>query len=307
MAIFERGETYTHWANIRDRDNDYTDPNTVTITIEDPCGYAIVSNQNMIKSTVGKYYYNYDNISSTATYGKYVVTVTANSGAGQIGIQKDEFYVMPWKLERDVRQITGISDTKSITDDDLSDICWKAYLEAHRDAFTHHYKESPGGNPDTGVGVNGSNVAFQTKNYPIADIGGDGTVNGNNVSCSSDVIAWWLDDSGSRQRAIVTISNAANGEVSIYQDDASTAIPSTYEGLYLDYWSEYGSFDTEIFRNAVSHLAADYLTRRMSEADRVTIGDLNSNKPILVKNEYRFYNKYRQIINRVRKPRIGGV
>ena len=307
MAIYEQGETYTHWVKIRDRDNTLVDPSTVQITITDPCDFTLVSSQNMTKSSTGVYYYNYDTISSSATYGKYKVKVVSTSAGGEIGIYNTEFYVMPWKLEKDVRQITGVSDTKDITDDDLSDICWKAYLEAHRDIYEHRYRETPQGDPDTGNGFNGTNTSFQTQYYPIADITGDGTVRGNNTSCATDVDVWWFNSAGSRQTGVVTISNRLSGEIAIYQNDGSTAIPSNNEGVYLEYWNEYNSFDKEIFRNAVAHLGADYLMRRLKEIDRVTLGDLATNSPIVVQDSGRFYRKYKQIINRVRKPKAGGV
>jgi hypothetical protein len=307
MAIFERGETFSHWVTIRDRDNTKVDPSTVKIDIRDPCEWLLVDDQAMTKSATGVYYYNYDTIQSSATYGRYRVKVTSTAAGGEIGIYYDEFYVMPWKLEKDVRQITGISETKDISDDDLSDICWKAYLEVLRDVHSHHYRETPCGDPDTGNGFNGTNTSFQTRYYPIADIGGDGQVLGNGTSCATDVWCWWINSSGSRQTGRVTISNYLNGEISIYQNDGSTAIPSNNEGVYLDYWSEYESFDNWVFRNAVAHLAADYLMRRLKEVDRVTLADLASNSPIIEKDSRRFYGKYKQIINRVRKPKIGGI
>ena len=260
----------------------------------------------MTKNSTGVYYYNYDTIQSSATYGKYKVKVETSSGAS-VGMFWDKFYVMPWQVEKDVRQITGVSETKDITDDDLSDICWKAYKEALRDVHIHHYKDVPLCNPQTGVNVNGVNTTFQTPNYPIADINGDGTVLGNNTSCATDVESWWIDTNGSYQRAIVTVYKHKNGEITITQNDGTTAIPSTYKGLYLDYWTEYESYDNDIFQNAVSHLAADMLIRRLKEIDRVTVADLASNQPIIEKDSRRFKRKYKQLINRVSRPRIGGV
>jgi hypothetical protein len=307
LAIFERGETYAHWVTIRDRDNTKVDPSTVTITIKDPCSFVLVNGQNMTKSATGVYYYNYDTIQSSATYGKYKVEVVSTAASGQVGYYHDEFYVMPWKVEKDVRQITGASETKDIEDDDLSDICWKAYKEALRDVYIHYHDEAPGCNPSSGAGFNGTNTSFQTKHRPIADINGDGTVLGNNTSCATDVDCWWKDSSGSQQRGIVTVSKARNGEITITRNDGSTAIPSNNEGVYLDYWMEYSSFNSDLFQNAVSHLAADYLIRRLKEVDRVTLGDLASNFPIIEKDSRRFYRKYKQIINRVRQPKMGGI
>jgi len=261
----------------------------------------------MNKSSTGVYYYNYDTIQSSATYGRYKVKVVSTSGSSQVGIYMSEFFVMPWKIEKDVRQITGASETKDIDDDDLADLCWKSYQEALRDTNMHHYSVAPNCNPDTGEGFNGTNTTFKAPYHPIADINGDGYATGNNVSCATDIKAWWINNNGSRRHAVVTVSNSANGEINIYQNDGTSAIPSDNEGVYLDYWSEYRSYDQDMFRDAVAHLAADRLIRRLKEVDRVTLGDLASNIPIITKDDNRFYRKYKQIINRVRKPAVSGV
>jgi len=307
MVIYQRGETMAHWETIRNRNNTKVDPSSVSITIKDPCDFTLVSSGAMTKDTVGIYYYNYDTISSSATYGKYELQIVSTSATGQKGIHYDKFYVMPWEVTTDVRQIVGASETKDIDDDDLSDLCWKAYKEALRDVYNHHYAEAPKCNPDTGAGFNGTNTSFQTKNFPVADINGDGTVLGNNTSCATDVDGWWINNSGSHERAVVVISKFKNGEIAVYQNDGSTAIPANNEGVYIDYWSSYDSYDEDIFRNAVSHLAADMLMRRLKETDRVTLGDIASNIPILVKDSRRFYSKYRELIAKIRKPRVGGI
>jgi len=307
MAIFERSETYAHWVTIKDRDNTLVTPSSVSITIYDPCDFILVDSAAMTNSSTGVYYYNYDTIQSTATYGKYEVKVVSRAASGQVGIYESEFYVMPWKLEKDVRQITGASETKDVDDDALADLCWKSYLEALHDVYIHHYNDTPGCNPDTGAGVDGTNTSFKTHSYPIADINGDGTVTGNNTSCATDIKCWWINNAGSRQNGVVTINNYRNGEINIYQNDGTTAIPSDNEGVYLDYWSEYRTYDEDMFRDAVAHLTADRLVRRFKEADRVTIADLASNIPIITKDDRRYYYKYKQIINRVRKPLVGGI
>ncbi|GAF92664.1 unnamed protein product, partial [marine sediment metagenome] len=66
--------------------------------------------------------------------------------------------------------------TNDIEDEDLSHIAWTSYKESLEEIYLHHYKESPKGDPDTGVGFNGTNTTFQTKHSPIADIDGDGTI-----------------------------------------------------------------------------------------------------------------------------------
>ena len=254
-----------HRIEVRNRNNTKID-STCSITIKDPCDFTLVDNAAYSQDSpvvTGDYLYNYS-ISSNATYGQYVIE-TSTTTSSLTNVDKDRFYIMPWKLDLDVRYITGANETKDIDDDALSDLCWKAYQEALRDVYKHVYKERPLCNPDTGNYVNGSNTVFQTRQHPLADINGDGHVTGNGTSCATDVTGYWINSAGSRQNVTITITNPLSGEISIYQEDGSTAIPSTYEGLYLDYWVEHESYDEEIFRNAVAHLAADMVIRRLKE------------------------------------------
>jgi len=260
----------------------------------------------MTSDATGEYYYNYG-IPASAMYGKYRTKVVATSATGNKAIFEDEFYIMPWKLEKDIRQISGISETKSISDDDLSDIAWHSYKYALRDVFTHNYGDTPNGNPDTGAGFDGSNTVFQTKHYPIADINGDGDVTGWTSSCASDITGWWINNAGHRSECSISVVESNNGEICIYQTTGSSPIPSDNEGVYLDYWSEHKDFDTEIFRRAVSYLAVHEVVNRFNELDRTTIADLNSNRPIVISNPLRFMAEYKRYINMIRKPRVDGV
>ena len=258
----------------------------------------------MASESTGVYRYYYA-IDSSATYGKHKVRAVATTATGETGIYETEYYVMPWKLERTVRRISGISETKSISDEDIPHISWMSYKEALRDVYNHHYKEAPCYNPDTGVGYDGSNTSFQTKHYPIADINGDGVISGSNVSCATDVTIWWINSAGHRADGIVTVTQEDNGELTITQADCS-AIPSSQEGVYLDYWSQYDSYNEYIFQEAVAYLAAHYVVLRFNELDRVTLADLNSNRPIVLANPNRFIYEYRRLINMIREPRGGG-
>jgi hypothetical protein len=289
-----------------DRDGKHVAASTVTDTIYDPCDKILIWAGSMTSDTPGpgRYYYNYP-IQSTATYGRYKTIVTAINATGKISKFESEFFVMPWKITTDIRQITGISETKSISDDDLSDIAWNAYRYALHDVFTHHIKSVPLNNVETGAGFDGSNSTFQTSCYPIADIYGDGTVTGWSSSCVSDITGYWIASTGHYYKARVGVSEARNGEITIFQVDGTSPIPSTNKGVYLDYWSEYEEYDSELFRRAVSYLAAHEVVNRFNELDRTTIADLNSNRPIIISNPLRFMAEYRRYISMIRKPRIG--
>jgi len=260
----------------------------------------------MTSDSTGEYFYNYA-ISSSATYGRYPVQVTATSATGNITIIKDEFFVLSWDASRDVRQLTGIGDTKTISDTDMENMVWMSYQEALRDVYHHHYKERPSGNPDTGVGFDGSNTVFQTYNRPIADSDGDGDVYGyGQQSCGTDISGWWIDNNGSWNQCWITVTQSNNGEINIYRGNGTSAIPSNNEGVYLDYWSSYDSYDETLFHQAVNYLTAHNVMLRLKEVDRVTLGDISRNSPIIEKDSNRFYKKYRSILKKICKPRIGG-
>ena len=304
MAIYERDESFSHWVTIRDRNEQKVDPSSVKITIQAPNGNDIVTSQNMTKDSTGVYYYDHD-LSSTASYGKYTVKVISTSGGSHKGIIEDEFFIMPWKLEKAIHRNMGTS-SNDIDDEDLSHIAWDSYKEALHDVHSPHRNEKPSGNPDNGEGFDGSNTSFQTKAYPIADIGGDGSV-GDSSNDEADISCYWIDENGHRNTGYVTITEANNGEISLYQSDGATAIPNTNEGVYLDYWSEYDTYDSFLFKKAVALLAAHYLNNRMTEADKTTIADINSNRPVVLKNPNRFLREYDRVLSKIRKSRIRGV
>lgn len=306
MSTWIRGETYVQRASIRmGHTSNVTTPSIVSFKLTDPCNCVLVNYQSMTSDAVGKYYYNYT-LSSSATYGRYRTQVKTVESSGHISIEEDEFYVMPWRLESSVRSISGISDEKSISDDDLSRICWMSYKYALRDVYKHYTNEYPNCNVETGAGFDGANSTFQSKHYPIADINGDGTISGT-TSCATDVIFKWKDYNGHMYDGYVSISRADNGEIYLFKSDGVTPIPSDNKGVYLDYWVEYDGFDDFIFQQAVAYLTAHYTNIRFNEIDRVTIADINTNRQIMIKDDNRFFREYKRLINMIREPRVGVV
>jgi hypothetical protein len=259
----------------------------------------------MTKSATGIYYYNYDTLSATAQYGKYQVLVVATSGTSQVGRYITYFFVMPEKFEESVRLKTGISN-EDIDDEALTHICWTSYKLALRDVYIPHYNEKPNVNPDTGAYFNGTNTSFQTKCHPIADINGDGVVGDSTVS-DPDISCFWIDNAGHRNAGYVQITQTDNGEVTLTQDDGTTPIPSTTEGVYLTYYTEHESYDETIFYEAVSYLAAHYVSVRLTERDKVTIADLRADKQFVLLNPARYLKEYKRLIGLVQRPRILGV
>lgn len=305
MAIFERNETYTHWTTIRDRTDTKVDPTTVKITIYDPYNTILVNNQNMTKYSTGIYYYNYDTLSATALYGKYRVDVKATSGTSQVGIYITYFYVMPVKFEDSIRFKMGITQ-EDIDDDALSHIAWTSYQEALRDVYIPHYNEEPDRNPDTGVGFNDTNTVFQTRCYPIADSNGDGVIGDSSVSMP-DITCFWIDNAGHRNTGYILVTEADNGEITITQSNGVTPIPSTNEGVYITYHSEYENFQEFLFYEAVSYLASHYVNLRLTERNKVTIADINADKSIVLLEPNRYLREYKRLIGFVHRPRLIGV
>ena len=303
MTIYQRGEHYVHHVTIKDRNNTKVDPADVAIAIYDPCKRQMTNytTGSMGKSGTGEYYYNWF-IPSAATYGRYSTQVRARSSTPTTTYITGEFFVMPWDVSTDVKQITGIVDEKSISDKDLESVCWMSYQRALKEVYMHHYGETPNPNVNNGQLFNGSNVYFQTKHFPIADSNGDGAITGNVTSCATDVEGWWIKNDGSRERLDITITHTENGTLEIYQSDGVTPIPSDNEGVYLNYYSRYESYSEEIFRQAVAHLAAHYINLRLKEVDRVTIADLQSNAQIVIKNDRRFFYEYKRLMTLIRRP-----
>ena len=306
MSIYQRGETYVHRVTIKDRNGIKTDPSTVSETIKDPCDYILVNNMSMASSAVGEYYYNY-NLSSNATFGRYKAQVVATSAGGNKAVFNAEFFVMPWDGVDDVRQTMGCKDEKSISNDDISSILWNCYVLALYDVHEHHYLEQPSGNVDTGYSYNGSNVSFQTRFYPIADINGDGTVSGNNVSCSSDMDGYWIDTNGHYQRAIIKMKKYQYGEIEIYQSNGTSAIPSTADGLFIDYWVRYHGYNQTLFEQAVVRLTCYEISKRFASLDKITLADISRNNPIITIDPNMYYKEYKRYLKMNRPIIIGGV
>lgn len=304
MAIYEQGETFSHWVTIRDADQQKTDPASVTFSIKDPCGNIILDSQVMTNSSTGIYYYDYE-LSSTASYGRYVTTVKSTAAESQTGIITGEFFIMPWKAEKDIRRKLGLSDSKDIDDSDLSHFAWGAYVEGLRTLYKHYRDVSPKPNPTSGALFDGSNTSFKTQHCPLGDSNGDGSVLGNADDCKKDVDGYWYDSDGLRQECTVTVSNAKSGEITITQTDSS-AIPADNEGVYLDYWVEPRSYDEFIFREAVAYLGSHYVQNRLEERKHISVADINSNQKIIFKNPTRYYNEYRRLMKLISKPKIGG-
>lgn len=304
ISVFQRGETYAHRIDIRNRLSELTTPNSIKENIYDQCGHWLVRSQSMSSDAIGKFYYNYP-LSSTATYGRYYSKVTATDAGGNVSIFKDEFYILPWDGVQDVRQTMGVPESKSVDDDTIANTVWNCYLYAMRTVYKHHVAENAQclSNPDTGAGFDGTNHYFRIYNYPIADVTGDGTISN---SCPSDIYVTWRNSTGSWAYGSVTVQNAEFGQIHITQIGGA-AMPSTNQGVYLNYWSKPDGYDDYLFQQAVVRLACHELSKRLQSLDQITLADIKSNSPIITLDPKLWYKEYKRHLELLRGPMSGGV
>lgn len=302
MATYQRGEDYAKYLTIRDFDNNLYDPDSVTLTIESPCGNVLHSGSVASDST-GKYHTTYT-IPTDAPFGEYLTTVDVVDG-GETTILPGRFYVMPWDIIGLVRITSGITSKKSISDDDIAAIVWQAFKEALDDVYTYHHRERPKPNPDTGAMYDGTNTTFELC-ANLADYDGDGTVTGYyDGSCCSDVKVEWRDTDGNCHLAKVTITDTECGQVEITQKGGA-AIPNTAQWVRASYHTKWESFNLRLFKKAVLYLAAHECILRFQELDRATLADIMSNKTVILADPNRMKKEYISIIRKIRKPRFGG-
>jgi hypothetical protein len=299
-SIYERGEENHYVIKIKNIDgNTYVDPSSVSIIIYDPCMNEKVSSVSMTKSDVGIYYYSYT-IPADATYGEYQIKVTADTV-----IYKDKFFLLPWNTIYDVRRYSGITSKKSISDHDIATITWEAYLEALRDVYLYHEDESPRCNPDTGAYFDGTNTTFATKDGLLADANGDGVVTGyGETSCGTDVDGWWKDTNGDCHQLKITVLDSRCGKLTLTQWNG-TPIPSSASLVKINYYTEWRTFNINIFKSAVAFLAAHKCIDRFTELGRATLADLHSNKTVILHNRNRMEKAYKKAMRKISKPVIG--
>jgi len=304
MSVYQRSETYYHWITFRDRDNALYDPSTVSITITNPCGTVKVDSVGMTNDSTGVYYYPY-NIPADGVYGEWDVQVVA-ADVGESSKFKDKFYILPWDAVEQVRELSGITSKKSVSDDAIARIIWESYKEILDLVHELRKNETFLCNPDTGAWIDGTNKVFTVKNPPIADYNGDGVVSGaDGTDCDSDITLLWKDADGDCHEGKVTVNESDCGNITLTQSDDS-ALPSDLKSATVTYHSEWYAFDNRLFRKAVSYLSAYECALRFTELDKATQADLS---PSVIKfNAQRkgLWAKYRKVLRLIKKPIVGG-
>lgn len=308
--MYERGETFSHAVTVRNYTSTAKEnPDSIKITITAPDDVVLVSAVAMTSdgATAGDYLYNY-NIPADALYGEYTVEVDTVKG-GSTTTEKNHFIVMPWDVVDKIRTYSGVNK-ESVADDDVATIAFEAYRELLDDVYIYHSYETLVQDPDYCALFNGTNTVVRTRYTHIADHDFDGEVYGiGNISRNTDYIdvaGYWIDSDYARHTIKVTVNDSITGRVTITQTD-DTPIPSTHQGVFVRYWTEWKTFNNRLLKDAVAYLAAHHLLLKMTDAHTATAADLPSNQRKIELNLLRFENKSNQIMEKISKPKCEGV
>jgi len=221
-GIYERGDDYLCHVTIRDSiTTTASNPSTVLITITDPCGTELVSDAAMSTITTGIYYYDYT-VLDTAVYGKYSVEISTASYTMK---KIYSYYVFPWNVNREVRELSGVGEQKSISDRAINGLIWNAYNEVKQNVFEHHYDEQVRCNccmencyygNEVCSTFDGTETTFWTQAGYIADYDDNGTVEGyGETSCASDVFMSWKDCDGDCHDGYVEVLDEVCGKLKL--------------------------------------------------------------------------------------------
>ncbi len=315
MAIFQRSETYAHWTTVKDRDNAYSTPSEISISISNPCDTELLAYTAMSLLTTGQYYYNYS-IPADAPYGEWNVKVRTESAGGSVSIEDTYFYILPWDVTEQIEHATGINSGKGISDDALANIAWNAYKEVLDDVFYYWHDEKLGCTCGvagtcaccTTANIDGSNKAFNTRHRPIADHDGNNTVEGTDGTlCGVDISGYWIDSNCDCQTAYITVNSAECGDITVTQTSGA-AIPASAKGAYITYWTETSYYNQDILRQATVYLASYHVANRFGELDRATQADLSrvQNQAYRTPPAKRFLDAYRGMLSLVGPSKMGG-
>ena len=305
-VICERDETNLIKIKIKNETStSLVDPNSVVITITDPCGTVLIDEQAMLSDDTGIYYFYYD-IAGDAPFGEYEVEITAIDADAYVNRYRDRYIILPWNAIQEVRRKAGILSKKAIDDKDISLIILEAYEEVLKEIYVLHKNETFLCNPDDGSWIDGTNKVFQLKNYPVADSNGDGEVTGaGELGCGEDVTLLWKDADGDCHEGKVTVNNAECGNVTLTQDDDS-ALPADYKEATVTYYTQWRTFDQKILKKATVYLAAYECLIRFTDLQGTTQADLNPNVIKFNVRRKSLEAKYKKLRRLIRRPIVGG-
>ena len=313
-GIYERGNNYLSHITIRNLlTTAESDPSSVLITITDPCGIELVSSVSMTSSIPGIYYYDYP-IAANAPFGKYNVEIsTATFTMSKIF----SYYIFPWNVNKEVRELAGIGEQKSITDRAINGLIWNAYNEVKNEVFVHHYDEPVrcnccdehchcGGTCACST-FDGTNTTFWIQEGYLADYCDDGITSGyGEISCCTDAFMTWKDCNGDCHNGYVTVLDDVCGKLTLTSDGV-TPMPAAYAWVKLEYWTRTRGWTRDLMHQAIEYLAAHKVLLRLGELERATSADLVAAQNIKYVNPARMYKEYRRVLRKIRLPVAGGI
>jgi len=205
-----------------------------------------------------------------------------------------------WTLPQKVRDSIGINNEEILNDRQIEEHIRIAQEQIKEELYTFHWNETLENNPDTGDSWDGSNTKFQTYNYPIMDSNYDMIVNG------SDVVGRWIDENYDEQTALVTVSSATLGILTVTQT-SGTAIPSNANDVTVDYYSCDRTISKLLLENLTTWLSAHYVITTLKAGTSVSMTDLMKNEKIVLNDPNVFLYKYQRLLSQLQKNVIIGV
>jgi hypothetical protein len=190
-----------------------------------------------------------------------------------------------------------------MSDYKLSILAWNAYEETLREIYELHTDETPLSDPTSGLYLDGVNTHFKVRNYPIADIGGDEIVEGNDVATihESDLDFYYTDSIGDVYNGMIRVIDEKSGVVAL-TDLAGNPLPSDTRALKITYYSESPNYNQDLMREAVAYLASHKAIIAFKSLDKATLADLQSNRET---ESNRFLKRYEDLIEQIGFPMIG--
>ena len=299
FGIYFRGDSIFTQINIKEiLTNTMTDPSSVSISLYDPNGTALISDSAMSHTIAGIYEYDYS-IPTDACFGVYSIkieTTTLDS------LSYFNFVIFPWDVNARVRELSGAFQQNDISDYKLSLLAWNAYKETLSDLYELHEYECPKHDPVSGEYLNGSNKRFQTYNFPIADSNGDEEITGyGELSCGTDISMKYIDSNGTTHEGNVTVIDSDIGLVEL-TDTSGNALPASTKKIFTTYYSQSPTYNKDLMREAVAYLTAHKVMISFKELGKATLNDLQSNRE---KEINRFLTRYQDLIEQIGFPAIG--
>jgi len=294
MSVFQRGELYVLERKFRDKDGNVLTPTLVTMSITFPCSNS-VNVSGIMTNNSGTWSKGW-NIPSTATYGEYTVITVATVDTGTYKYV-NSFYILPWNIIQQVRSISGIKQSNDIEDEDLAIICWNAYLEAKEKVFKEVIHEKL--KTDSSHCIDGSNKKFYAQNQHIVS---------DHIICGeSSIYGYYKDNDSNIYDLTISITNADTGELSIADENGYALSNISACDIYYNYRVKSHKYSEQLFKKAVAYLASHEVIIRFNELDKATLGDLNSNAPIILANPNRMLKQYKRTMKSIKKLLIGGI